>query len=322
MRILINASTSIGDSLYFSFMLENINRLYPTASFQVMCWQPMFNFYKSFPFIEQVIPYDVVSKDQTFAFFLLRPKVDLYIDLQHTEESATIAELTGAKECIGVNPHPETYKKYSYVIAPRKGEQLKEAFFRGFKEYWPTETIEPELTLSISDHNNTEALSLLLENNILPDTKFVIIHPGAKGNDKLWLNEKWAQVAETLLDAQYKVVLIGSHLKSWGGAVIKDFQNCAEIMKLTNNRCVNLAGKTKDFMTLAALVKKAKIYFGLDTGPTHLAAILGLPVIELYHYIDKPTFLLWKPFGKEVTVIHNENMQDVSTEEVLECILS
>ena len=320
MRIMINASTSIGDSLYFSFMLENIHRFYPNASLQVMCWSPMVDFYKSFPFVEQVIPFDLVKKDDMFAFFLLKPKIDLYIDLQHTIDSAVLAHGTGAKERIGVNPLPGTHDKYTYVITPKKNEQLKVCFLRGFSEYWKDKEIDPDLHLRIEHKYEQEALSLLLSNNILPDMKFAIIHPGAKGQDKLWDNKKWAKIASYLITKGYKVILIGSHLRGWGGADIFDTHNCMEINTLTNNACVNLAGQTQNFMILAALTQKASIYFGLDTGPTHLASLLGLPVVELYKFIDTHTLSLWKPYGNKVHVIQNENMQQMEVREIIQVL--
>lgn len=317
MRILINASTSIGDSLYFAFMYDNIYRKYPDASMQVLCWHPMVSFYESFGFIEQVIPYDQVVKDDKFAIFLAFPRVDLAIDLQHAPDSGSILRKVQAKERIGVNPHQAALEDYTYYIVPRKGEHIKESFIRGFREYWPQWELETKLHIRINKKHEAEAVSLLLENNIMPDEAFVIIHPGAKGKEKLWPVEKWCEVVDFLHERGFKVVLIGSHLKGWGGAPILDEFFCNAIHSKRAKKCVNLVGKTKDFMTLSALIQKASVYCGLDTGPTHLAVCLGVPVVEIYKFINQETLTLWKPYGEMVSVIQHDDLEQVSEEQVI-----
>ena len=320
MRILINASTSVGDSLYFAFMLDNIYRRYPNASIQLMCWHPMVSFYRSFPFVEQIIPYDQIVKDTKFSIFLLHPKIDIFIDLQHTEESALLGQSINALKRIGVNPHRAMYSCYDYVIVPEKGEHIYEAFYRGFRELWPEYELEPRLNIRINQQQGMLALSLLLENNISIDDDFVIIHPGAKGKDKLWNNRSWAVIVDYLYSKGFKVVLIGSSLKGWGGTEILDQFNCDEIYHLMPYACVNLAGKLADFLVLSALIKKSMYYCGLDTGPTHLASLLDIPVFEIYKYYDENTFNLWKPYGNKTYLISNSNLDNVSAKDFIELL--
>ena len=284
MRIVINASTSIGDALYFSFILDNIYRYYPESSIQLLCWHPMVSFYKSFPYLEQVIPYDKIEKDDRFALFLLYPKIDLFIDLQHTRDSAEIAKGIGALQRIGVNPHREMHEYYTDVIVPQPGEHIHDAFYRGFVELWPDKDIERELAVRISDFHEKAAQSYLLEHNIVPEDDFVIVHPGAKGKEKLWDNKKWAEVIRALHARGFKVVLIGSKIKEWGGAPVLDEYNCSKIHEMVPKESVNLIGKTDDLMTLSSVIRHARLYCGLDTGPTHLASLLNVPIIEIYKY--------------------------------------
>lgn len=317
MRILINASTSIGDALYFSFMLYNLYRHYPEASIQVMCWHPMVSFYTMFPYLEQVIPFNHVEKDNRFALFLLYPKVDLFIDLQHTVDSAEICKASGARCSIGVNPHRDKKDCYSYTIVPLPGEHIYDAFYRGFSSFWPEKDIEHHLYLQIGKDYHTQAMSLLLEHNIVPDEGYVIVHPGAKGDQKLWDNEKWAAVVRYLCARGVKVVLIGSHIRRWGGAEVRDQENCAAIHALCPKDCVDLAGKVEDMRLLSALIKEARLYCGLDTGPTHLASLLGVPVIEVYRFTDDNTFALWRPYGPKARVIAHVECRFIETETVI-----
>lgn len=317
MRILINASTSIGDSLYFTFLLEYLGCRYPDATLQVLCWHPMVSWYEAYPFIQQVIAYDQVAKDDAFAFFLLTPRIDLYVDLQHTLESADIAALANAPERIGINPLPETFDKYTYVIHPEPGEQLQECFVRGARAYWQDTTIAGSSPLRIPSCAHTAADSFLAEQGIASYQRYAVIHPGAKGREKLWDNEKWMEVVRFFHSRRMPVLLIGSHLRAWGGADICDAENCAIIHNETPDMSINCAGKIPDCTVLAAIIQRCYYYCGLDTGPTHLAALLGVPVLDLYKYSDESTYALWRPAGKHVTVIPKRNMRDISSHEVI-----
>jgi heptosyltransferase-1 len=66
-------------------------------------------------------------------------------------------------------------------------------------------------------------------------------------------------------------------------------------------------------------VAGAKMTIGVDTGLTHLSAILGMPTIELY--CDSPR---WKTEGYWSSNIHNlgDKGQPPSVEEVLVLIQS
>lgn len=55
-------------------------------------------------------------------------------------------------------------------------------------------------------------------------------------------------------------------------------------------RCNCLAGKFKLRQTLA-LMENLDLYVGVDTGPTHLAGALGIPMVAMYHCLHPGRFL-------------------------------
>ena len=320
MRILINASTSIGDALYCSFIIDNLYRYYPDASFQILCWSPMATFFRSYPFVEQVINYNHVEKDNKFALFVLRPQVDIFIDMQHTEESAEVARAINAPISIGVNPCRSEVDKYKYTIIPQEGEHIYESFLRGFKTYWPDWDIDPNVRFRIKEQHNIAGLSLLIENGVLPDDDFVILHPGAKGKSKLWDVRKWCDCVEYFYERNIKVVLMGSDLLEWGGQPILDMSLCKEIYNRMMGKCVNLAGETKDILLFAAICNRAKAYIGLDTGTTHLAALLGIFVVTIFKYTDQKTYDMWRPYSEHSYVLKNSNLNEINAEDVCRII--
>lgn len=97
--------------------------------------------------------------------------------------------------------------------------------------------------------------------------------PGAEfGSSKRWPEKYYAEVAGAKLAAGWQVWLFGSP---------KDNVVTEKIMQLTDQRCVNLAGRTRldeaiDLLSLASIVVTN------DSGLMHVAAALKKPVVAIY----------------------------------------
>ena len=64
-----------------------------------------------------------------------------------------------------------------------------------------------------------------------------------------------------------------------------------------------------DLYKLACWLAGAKVYIGNDSGPTHLAAAVGTPVIALFGPTDPA---IWAPRGDNVHIV---SMQDAHANE-------
>ena len=106
----------------------------------------------------------------------------------------------------------------------------------------------------------------------------VLLHPtvSAYGKDKEWPLESWIQLAKSLADDGHQVkVLWTSSDREKANALVAEFATG-----------VDLAPKTPSLQHLMALLDSAKLLIGCDSGPLHLAAKRGTPVLGLYG----PTF--------------------------------
>ncbi len=106
-----------------------------------------------------------------------------------------------------------------------------------------------------------------------PDQPILALCPGAEfGAAKRWPVEHYAAVANTKLQEGWVVWLLGS---------AKDKLVTDQIMELTQQRCVNLAGKTQleeaiDLLSLATTV------ISNDSGLMHIAAALQKRLVVIY----------------------------------------
>ncbi len=68
----------------------------------------------------------------------------------------------------------------------------------------------------------------------------------------------------------------------------------------------------------AALLKRAEVLVSNDSGPVHLSASVGTPVVVIFRS-DMPgkSARRWGPWGEGHVVIQRDNLWDITTDEVL-----
>jgi len=129
--------------------------------------------------------------------------------------------------------------------------------------------------LYVSPEEKASAKELLHNLKIDPEkTTLIGINPGAAyGTAKCWLPDRFHAVAQKLLeDPQVSILFFGDQA---GASLVND------ICKDLPDRVVNLAGKT-NLRELMALIESCKVLLTNDSGPMHMAAALGTPLLALF----------------------------------------
>lgn len=147
--------------------------------------------------------------------------------------------------------------------------------------------------ISVEPNNQQYIDDYLLNWNIHPHQSIICIHPGAGTWTKLWQEEKWATVADTLseqLDAS--IVFTGSEHEATA------VQRIASYMR--HRPCI-MVGDTR-IDQLAALYHRAKLVLGPDSGPLHLAAAVGTPTVALFGPADPLEFRPWGDDKQHVVI--------------------
>ena len=130
---------------------------------------------------------------------------------------------------------------------------------------WPT----PQLTVSSQDVD--AALQKLGLQK--PSKSLLALCPGAEhGPAKRWPPSHYAATANQKLSEGWDVWLFGSP---------NDRAVGEEIQALTQNRCVNLIGKTP-LADAVALLSLATVSVANDSGLMHVSAALDIPVVAIY----------------------------------------
>ncbi|HKG38061.1 MAG TPA: glycosyltransferase family 9 protein [Conexibacter sp.] len=120
------------------------------------------------------------------------------------------------------------------------------------------------------------------------ETPYVVVHPGASVPARAWAPARHVELVGALVDAGWHVAVTGSPSER---ALTAEVAAGASPHPHTQVRDL---GGTTDLAQLAAVLAGAAVVVVGNTGPAHLAAAVGTPVVSLY----APTVpaVRWRPW--------------------------
>ncbi|MER7838129.1 glycosyltransferase family 9 protein [Streptomyces sp. NPDC096040] len=111
---------------------------------------------------------------------------------------------------------------------------------------------------------------------------YVVLHPGASVPARAWSPERCAEAVEALTDAGHRVVVTGGP------------DEAGLTRKVSGDTAVDLGGGTPP-RTLVGVLRTADVVVCGNTGPAHLAAAVGTPVVSLFAPVVPAE--RWAPYG-------------------------
>ena len=195
-------------------------------------------------------------------------KYDLALDLQGSIRSAMAARLSGAKTRIGSSQPREAPARrfYTNQIAMKGTHVVEHALELASAACG--EELNYEAPLFPQD-SATEAWADRFCASI-GFAPLAILNPGAGWGAKCWPANSYGEVAKALADRGMAVMVNhGPQEEELAEAVRAASEEAARPVKCSVSQ-------------LIALTRRASLFVGGDTGPMHLAAALGLPVVALF----------------------------------------
>lgn len=140
------------------------------------------------------------------------------------------------------------------------------------------------LELQVPERSHRRVLALLRSLGLDFHEPWVVIHPGATAESRRYPHDGYAQVARQLL-LRYNIPALFTG--STGELPLVE-----RIRSLMQAPSFSLAGRL-DFPDLVALIRLAPLLITNNTGPAHVAAATGTPLVDLYA-LTNPQHAPWK----------------------------
>ncbi|MBK7082015.1 MAG: putative lipopolysaccharide heptosyltransferase III [Betaproteobacteria bacterium] len=137
---------------------------------------------------------------------------------------------------------------------------------------WP-EPRDKALVLVPGEAAQARVAALLAEHR-LERRSFVVVHPGSRWLFKCWPAAATAAIIDRLAADGWAIVLTGAPDPAERALV-------AAVRAATRASVVDLVGELT-LPELAALIGAARLFFGVDSAPMHMAAAMGTPTVALF----------------------------------------
>ena len=276
MRILIIKPSSLGDVVHALPSVNLIRKKFPDAHIAWLVNDTLVSLLKRCTLINEVIPFPrhEYAKLPPLVNRLRGARFDLVVDLQGLLRSGLITRATGAARRVGLSDAREGARLfYNDVVTVPRCHAVDRYLLAA--KHLGCDTTPVEFPLGLAELANRQ--SPIAERPIA-------INPSARWPTKLWGDDRFAELARRL--PRDRVVLTGS-------------ASDAPRLDRIAQGCRNLAGKT-DLIELAELYRQCAVVITNDSGPMHIAAAVGTPVIAIFGPTDPA---LTGPYGNQHIVL-------------------
>jgi heptosyltransferase-3 len=285
MKILIIKFRNIGDVLLSTPLISNLKSIYPSSSIDFALNSGCEDMVSNNPNVNNIIVYDRPRIKKLGIFAQLKEEIrftrnirnnnyDMIINLTEGDRGALLALSSGAKIKLGFSVRKGLFSKikiFDKLGDDKKWQHTVEKDLQ-FINLLGKEVDSKEVKIYWSSRVEQEVDKILADNNI---EKFVHIHPVSRWMFKCWEDDRMAKIIDYLQqDKGVKVVITGAPVK-------KELDRINKILTLCKTKPINLSGKLT-LKHLACVSSRAKLFFGVDTAPMHMAAATNTPVTTLF----------------------------------------
>lgn len=299
-KIIVRMPNWIGDLVMATPIIADLRTAFPNSHITAMCRSPICELLREDPHINELFCFSKVgtfkrrNERRDIIEKLRRGQHDLGILLTHSFSSAWLFWQGRVKRRLGYRGNGRFCFVSDRLPLPNNlEEQHLVVTYKMLLEPLGIPVSDTRPQLYLSNKEVEQARALLTQLGVAPGKRIVGINPGATyGSAKCWLPERFREVTLRLLEGNSDVFVVyfGDQASS---SLVK------EICQGLPPRVINLAGLTS-LRELAALIKLCNVLLTNDSGPMHIAAALGTPLVALFGSTNEVTT---GPY-KTGTVIH------------------
>jgi len=316
-RILIIKPSSLGDVVHTLPTVHAVKRCFPSCHIGWIVQRGFAGILEADSAIDEIIPIFIPSTSDpggprdayiqaalatARTLYQLRRRLasgpyDLVLDLHASFRSGLLGLTNPGGTRVGFAGAKELNTLFQHKLVqpdPSKPHAVDQNF--AFAAFLGVEPRPEDFHLAVSANDREKAGAFLAESGLNNGAGIVYANPAARWETKMWTVEAWAELADQLARAGVGVVFAGSPA---------DAALIGEITCRMKERAVVSAGKLS-LGESAALLEASDVYVGVDSGPMHVAALVGTPVVALFGPTDPQKV---GPYGRGHKVIRRQGLE-------------
>lgn len=282
-NILVIRPGGIGDATLLLPALKEVFNKNEKLEIDALCEPRNMGVFKAAPFVRKIYSYRSFSD----LFTIYKKKYDLIVDTEQSHLlSSIVTKCLNADTTVGFKANGREkcfHMSFEYTHNQYEAEVFwsifkKMGFIKGDVKldppYFKPLPIRPDVYTELSGS--------------------VCIFSGASVEEKMWPEERWAKVIDSIAEGGYQPILLGSR---------NEYLQCKKIAALCSTRNVkNMCGKLSLHQT-AGLFEHASLLISTDSGLLHIAVLSNLPTVSLF---GSGNALKWGPKGNRHIVINKK----------------
>jgi lipopolysaccharide heptosyltransferase II len=295
-RILIVRTDRIGDVILTLPMARALKKNSPSVRISLLIQRYTSEIVESDPAVDQIIHYDDGNRGLPFLDLVTSLRRERFDVVFHTHPRFRVALMTWlARIPVRVGTG---YRWYSFLFNRKVFEHRKDAkkheleynlsllssvgLNAGGNGIAPTLEVKPETLDSVR--------GFLSRLGVRENERIVIIHPGSGGSARDWNAKNFGLLGRRMrMLPGIRVIVTGGESEEILAKHVRDLSGDGTLVVIDR---LNL-------QEYAALAKLASLFIANSTGPLHIAAGVGTPVIGLYPQIASLSATRWGPYTEK-----------------------
>lgn len=285
-RILVIRLGALGDVIRTRFAFEGLRRLFPAAEIDWLVEDRAAGGLVGITGLNAVIelPRNDLSLRRPVLFWetlrratheIRERNYDLSVDFHSILKSAGIAFLSGIPCRVGYGP---LYARDGAHLLMNYGVDPSSDHLSRFER-------NAELVRFLGGHGSEGPPPLDLGDSALGGVElpegFWVLHPGTSASTryKRWAAARFAEVAKRIHERHGLPALVTF------GPVPGEREAAEAVVRLAGG-AASLAPATESLVSFLALLRRARLFVGADSGPLHLASLAGCPPVAIFGPTD------------------------------------
>lgn len=296
-RLLVVQPSWVGDAVMATPTLRALRQLFPAAHIAYLLKRYVKPVYAGMPWADQLITYRTgrsggkAGRGQfvELAARLRSARFDTAVLLPNSFKSALVCKMAGIERIIGYERDGRSFLLTDKLVpAKERGKFVPTPIVKtylGLARYLGADQRDLRLELFVSPSERREAEGVLAAAGLDPGIDrpatrtgagpLVVMNPGAGyGPAKCWPPGYFAQVGDELISRRGATVLISSGPKE--RPIVE------AVMRGMKGRAIDLQQYGLTLSSLKEVIRRCDLMLTNDTGPRHIAAAFGVPVVTVF----------------------------------------